>query len=149
MISVEDYTFLSIHNNVKKICEIGTGTGKSTRALSGNGAIVYTMDQNNHNPIFKENVHHYNIHSRDFWLYFYDIKDFDLYFIDATIKYPDAVEIFKRASKIFKIIYHDYIDYEKGVRNNEIILKYIHDKCYPIGFRLGGSHCAMLECEKF
>ena len=149
MISGKDYNFLSIHNNVKKICEIGTGTGKSTRALSSNGAIVYTMDQNNHNPIFKEKVHHYNIHSRDFWLYFYDIKDFDLYFIDATIKYPDAIEIFKRASKIFKIIYHDYIDYEKGVSNNEIVLKYIHDKCYPIGFTLGGSHCAMLECEKF
>ncbi len=148
MISGKDYNFLSIHNNVKKICEIGTGTGKSTRALSSNGAIVYTMDQNNHNPIFKEKVHHYNIHSRDFWLK-YDIKDFNLYFIDATIGYPDAVEIFKRASKIFKIIYHDYINYEKGVTNNEIILKYIHDKCYPIGFTLGGSHCAMLECEKF
>lgn len=147
MISGSDYKFLSIHNNVKKICEIGTGTGKSTRALSSNGAIIYTMDQHDHNPIFKEKVHHYNIHSRDFWLN-YNIKDFDLYFIDATIKHVDAVEIFKRASKIFKIIYHDYIDYEKGVRNNEIILKYIHDKCHT-EFALGGSHCAMLECEKF
>ena len=147
MISGSDYKFLSIHNNVKKICEIGTGTGKSTRALSSNGAVVYTMDQHDHNPIFKEKVHHYNIHSRDFWLN-YDIKDFDLYFIDATIGYPDAVEIFKRASKIFKIIYHDYIDYEKGVSNNEIVLKYIHDKCHT-EFALGGSHCAMLECEKF
>ena len=85
MISGSDYKFLSIHNNVKKICEIGTGTGKSTRALSSNGAIVYTMDQNNHNPIFKEKVHHYNIHSRDFWLK-YDIKDFNLYFREFFFK---------------------------------------------------------------
>ena len=47
-ISSKDIFFLREHSNVKKICEIGTGSGRSTKALSKWGAEVHTIDQYDH-----------------------------------------------------------------------------------------------------
>lgn len=146
-ISSQDYDFLVEHSNVNKICEIGTGSGNSTQALSSRGAEVHTVDRYDHDPEFNEPVTRYIMHSSQFWETT-EIKDFDLYFIDAQLGTGDVEYIFKRATDNFKIIYHDFMYGNKGILNHEIVLKYMFDKCHTEFTPRGGSHCAMLECEK-
>lgn len=146
-ISHEDYDFLVEHSNVNKICEIGTGCGYSTQALSSRGAEVHTVDQFDHSPTWKVAVARYVMHSKRFWEK-HDVRDFDLYFIDGTLGTGDVEYMFERASDQFKIIYHDYMYFDKGVQNHKIVLKYMFDKCHTEFTPRGGSHCAMLECEK-
>jgi hypothetical protein len=141
-----DKIFLEKYSNVKKICEIGTGTGKSTKALSKYGAEVHTIDMYDHLAKLPKNTNFYFMHSHHFWKT-HSVSGFNLYFIDAGIKLVDAEEIFKRATNNFKIIFHDYYLKDKGVHNHKLMVKYLFDKCH-ITETLGGKICSLLECEK-
>jgi|TARA_B100000073_G_scaffold337347_1_gene333139 hypothetical protein len=141
-VSDEDFDFLLLHNNVSKVLEIGTG--KSTRALVQSGAEVHTIDRV-YRPLDFQ-AEQYIMESKEFWETF-PYRGFDLYFIDASIGTGDAEEIFKRASNKFKIIFHDYRRYDKGVHNHKIMIKYLFDKCH-IDESTGGECCSLLECEK-
>ena len=119
-ISSLDKKFLITHSNVKKICEIGTGSGRSTKALGTHNAEIHTIDQYDHGAeLIPKTAKFYFMHSHHFWKT-YNISDFNLYFIDANIKLLDAQEIFKRATDNFKIIFHDYRHNLKGVKNHKI-----------------------------
>ena len=146
-ISDKDYKFLTEHSDVNKICEIGTGSGYSTQALSCNGAEVHTVDQYDHDPEFNEPVTRYIMHSKQFWEST-EVSNFDLYFIDASLGWGDVEYIFERAADNFKIIYHDFMYNDKGVQNHKLVLKYMSVMCHTHFTPRGGTHCAMLECEK-
>ena len=141
-VSDEDYDFLLLHNNVNKVLEIGTG--KSTKALAKSGAEVHTVDR-----VYRHidcTADQYIMESKDFWETT-EVSGFDLYFIDASIGTGDAENIFKRASNKFKIIFHDYRRYDKGVHNHKMMLKYLFDKCHT-DESTGGECCSLIECEK-
>lgn len=148
MISDQDYEFLQKHSNVKRVLEIGTG--KSTEALKTNGAEIYTIDRTPRNTV--DGVNEYVMESEEFWRT-YDHRDFDLYFVDGNIGIGDVEEIFERASDYFKVIFHDYNEggthrnHDKGVHNYKLVLQYVFEKCHT-EFETGGTHCALLECEK-
>ena len=94
-----DQEFLIKHSNVKKICEIGTGSGRSTKALGTHNAEIHTIDQYDHGAkLIPKSAKFYFMHSQHFWKT-YNISGFNLYFIDASIKLVDAEEIFKRSKK--------------------------------------------------
>ena len=148
MISGYDYDFLEEHSDAKRILEIGTG--KSTEALKKGGAEIYTVDRTLR---LVDGVNQYVMESEEFWKAC-DATGFDLYFIDANIGTGDVEEIFNRASNKFKVIFHDYtesgthINHDKGVHNYELVLRYVYDKCHTEDLILGGTHCALMECEK-
>ena len=147
MISGYDYEFLTKHCDVTRILEIGTG--KSTEALKTNGAEIHTIDRT-YRPV--DGVEQYIMESEEFWKT-HDITGFDLFFIDASIGTGDVEEIYSRANDKFKIIFHDYneggdhINHDKGVHNYNLVIRYVLDKCHT-EFETGGTHCALLECEK-
>ena len=147
MISDSDYEFLQKHSDVKKVLEIGTG--KSTEALKLNNAEIHTIDRTYREV---DGVEQYIMESEEFWEMF-DITGFDLYFVDGSIGIGDVEEIYDRANNKFKVIFHDYneggnhVNFDKGVHNYKLVLKYVHDKCHT-EFETGGTHCALLECEK-
>lgn len=146
-ISSKDIFFLREHSNVKKICEIGTGSGRSTKALSKWGAEVHTIDQYDHQAEYNQkNAKFYFMHSNHFWKT-HNKSGFNLYFIDATINLIDAKEIFKRATDNFKIIFHDYKGEDKGVHNHKMMIQYLFDKCHTEE-STGGGCCSLIECEK-
>ena len=148
MISDSDYSFLEKHNNVDKILEIGTG--RSTMALMTGGAEIHTIDRDYHSNMI--DARQYHMESEVFWQA-YDINGFDLFFIDGSIGIGDIEEIYDRANDKFKVIFHDYNEggthknFDKGVHNYNIMIRYVHDKCHT-EFETGGTHCALLECEK-
>ena len=150
MISGYDYEFLQKHSYAKRILEIGTG--ESTEALKTGGAEIYTIDRT-HRPV--DGVNQYVMESEEFWKAC-DATGFDVYFIDANIGIGDVEEIFNRASNKFKVIFHDYtqyknvmhINHDKGVHNYNLVLRYVYDKCHTEDLQTGGTHCALLECEK-
>ena len=147
MISGYDYEFLQKHCDVTRILEIGTG--KSTEALKTNGAEIHTIDRT-YRPV--DGVVQYIMESELFWKT-HDVSGFDLFFIDANIGTGDVEEIYDRANDKFKIIFHDYneggnhINHDKGVYNYNLVMRYVLDKCHT-EFETGGTHCALLECEK-
>ena len=147
MISDSDYEFLQKHSDVKKVLEIGTG--KSTEALKSNNAEIHTIDRTYREV---DGVEQYIMESEEFWEMF-DIRGFDLYFVDGNIGIGDVEEIYDRANDKFKVIFHDYnedgnhVNFDKDVHNYKLVLKYVHDKCHT-EFETGGTHCALLECEK-
>ena len=150
MISGYDYEYLQKHCDVNRVLEIGTG--KSTEALKTNGAEIHTIDRNYR--VYIDGVKQYIMESEEFWKT-HDITGFDLFFIDANIGTGDVEEIYSRANDKFKIIFHDYnehvdwfhVNRDKGVHNYNLVLRYVHDKCHT-EFETGGTHCALLECEK-
>lgn len=147
MISGHDYEYLVKHCDVERILEIGTG--KSTEALKTNGAEIHTIDRI-YRPV--DGVKQYIMESEEFWKT-YDIAGFDLFFIDASIGTGDVEEIYNRANNKFKVIFHDYnegsdhINHDKGVHNYNLVMRHVLDKCHT-EFETGGTHCALLQCEK-
>ena len=148
MISGYDYEYLQKHCDVNRVLEIGTG--KSTEALKTNGAEIHTIDRNYR--VYIDGVKQYIMESEEFWKT-HDVSGFDLFFIDANIGTGDVEEIYSRANNKFKIIFHDYneggdhINHDKGVHNYNLVMRYVLDKCHT-EFETGGTHCALLECEK-
>ena len=148
-ISSLDKKFLIKHSNVKKICEIGTGSGKSTKALGTYNAEIHTIDMFDHGAeLIPKTAKFYFMHSTHFWKT-YNVSGFNLYFIDANIRLVDAKEIFERATDNFKIIFHDYRDEDKGVKNHRMMIRYLFDKCHTEESTGGcGKCCSLIECEK-
>jgi len=148
MISDYDYEYLVKHCDVTRILEIGTG--KSTEALRTNDAEVHTVDRI-YRPV-EEFVHQYVMESEEFWKT-HDVSGFDLFFIDGSIGTGDVEEIYNRANDKFKVIFHDYneggnhINHDKGVHNYNLVMRHVLDKCHT-EFETGGTHCALLQCEK-
>lgn len=146
-VSRKDHEFLTSVSNVKKILEIGTGSGYSTTALSKHGAVVHTVDEFWHNPQFNEPVHFYNIPSEVFWQRS-DERDFDLYFVDARLGPGDVEELYARASNQFMVVWHDYKQYDKGWYNHKLMIRYVFERCHTTDIKIYGSACGMFECEK-
>lgn len=145
MISDDDFKFLLLEScDAQKILEIGTGTGKSTCALAANGSEVWTVDRNDIYEYYgMNNVHRYKMESEQFWNELNEY-DFDLVFVDGDIGWGDCEEILARTKENYKIIFHDYVGSEKGVRNINTFTALIMPE-YEFEIRSGGSHCGLME----
>ena len=157
MISDDDFIFLVYESrNARTILEIGTGTGKSTAALSTNGSLIMTIDRND---IFTfkglKYAKRHIMESKDFWYnphMQYNLL-YDFVFIDASIGLGDCEEILKRTTDNFSVAFHDYLPGNKNKNENkgEYNMKCFKEAAlenYNITQRTGGSHCAILDLNK-